>query len=419
MSEDAMRDVLVVGAGPVGLVTALLAARAGLDVEIIDREWRIVARSYACALHPRTLELLDGFGALPRALERGIRFDSVGFYEGAERQAEVHLGALSSRFPFGLILYQDDLEGLLEDALRENFGRRIGWGKRLEGLTWEDSSASALVERLQHAATGDAAHRWEEVVDRRSLVQARFVVGSDGPNSRLAHLLGTGYETAGEPIGCSIYEFEPVTAPDREVRVAFDGRTSNALWPLPGGTCRWTLETVESDGTTTPKEDHESRPPLDAPVGGGGRRRLVERIQQVAPWFTSGVRSLDWAMRLDFPRRAANQFGRGACWLLGDAAHQTGPAGAQSMNVAFAEAAEWVDAVRRILREDSPASILNDRQAQWRSQWRDLLGLGRTLQASPDASPWVKANAARLVPCLPGSGADLNALLGQLGLTWA
>ena len=51
-------EILVVGAGPVGLYTALLLAEQGLDVEIVDGQWSTAARSYALALHPRSLELL-------------------------------------------------------------------------------------------------------------------------------------------------------------------------------------------------------------------------------------------------------------------------------------------------------------------------------------------------------------------------
>ncbi len=412
------REVLVVGAGPVGLVTALLAAGAGLDVEVIDKEWRIAARSYACALHPHSLELLDRFGVLPRALEMGVRVDTLAFYEGLERRAEVNLGLLPARFPFVLVLYQDDLEGLLEDALRDQHGRRVGWGRRLEGFAWEAEGGVAIIERLQHAATGDAEHRWEEVVDRRSQVPTRFVVGADGPRSKLAHLMGTGSETMGDPAPFAIYEFEPLTDAGREIRVALDSRTSSTLWPLPGGTCRWTLETTESEDSENAGEAHESTPPLEAPVGGGGRRRLVERIQQVAPWFSAGVHNVDWAMRLDFPRRVANQFGRGACWLLGDAAHQTLPAGAQSMNLAFREAEDWVRTVRSVLRENAPASALGECATTWQGEWRRLLGLSGGIEGGPEASPWVRANAGRLLPCLPASREHLEALLPQLGLRW-
>lgn len=420
MSTDVTGDVLVVGAGPVGLTAALLAARAGLQVTVIDREWRIAARSYACVLHPHSLDLLEQFGVLERATDLGVRIDTVRFYEGAERKAELSLSGLPTRHPHALALYQDDLEGLLEDALREQHGVKVQWGRRLAAVEWGLDTVTAVVEFLQHAPTGDPARQWQEVVDRRSRLRSRFVLGADGPRSQLAHALGAGSDAAGEPVTCAIYEFEPQADAGRELRVAVDASTINTLWPLPGGACRWTLEVPEPAPQSGGAADRpqEAITVLEAPVGGGGRRRLLERIQQVAPWFTPGVRNLDWAMRLEFPRRVARQFGRGGCWLMGDAAHQTTPGGAQSMNVAFNEAAEWVDAARRVLREGEAPALLAETSARWRAHWERLLNLKPALRATPKASDWVRAHASRLLGCIPASGPHLAALLGGLGLEW-
>ena len=71
-------EALVVGAGPVGLFAALKLAREGIEVEIIDSQWRSAARSYALALHASTLELLDGFGLSDSLLEAGRKVASVG-----------------------------------------------------------------------------------------------------------------------------------------------------------------------------------------------------------------------------------------------------------------------------------------------------------------------------------------------------
>jgi 2-polyprenyl-6-methoxyphenol hydroxylase-like FAD-dependent oxidoreductase len=84
MREERM-EVLVVGAGPVGLLTAILLAEAGITVTITDREARPTARSYACALHSRTLKLLSQMGLAAAVLERGRRVQTVAFYDGASR----------------------------------------------------------------------------------------------------------------------------------------------------------------------------------------------------------------------------------------------------------------------------------------------------------------------------------------------
>lgn len=409
MSADTMRDLLVVGAGPVGLITAVLGARAGLDVEIVDQEWRIATRSYACVLHPHSLDLLDRLGLLARAIELGTRVETVGFYEGAERRAEVRLSALSVRHPYALVLYQDDLEGLIEDVLREQYGRRVGWGRRLDGLIWNDDSVTAILESLHHQATGEATKRWTEVVDRRLLAKARYIAGADGPRSRLVHLLGTESETAGEPMHYGILEFEPQQDAEvsEELRVAIDGTTTHVLWPLPGGTCRWSLQ---SDGT-------DWVPGEDTPAA-GTPPSLPQKIRRVAPWFSRGVRSVDWAMRVEFPKRIVHQFGRGRCWALGDAAHQTAPGGAQGMNLALREAEEFVDVLRGVIREGVPLDALHATSHRWRSDWRRLLGFEPSIEAEAGTDPWVATHAAQLASSLPASGDEFVALLNQLGLRW-
>ncbi len=404
-----MRDLLVVGAGPVGLVTAFLGARAGLDVEIIDQEWRIASRSYACTLHPHSLDLLDRMGVLARAVELGVKIESVGFYEGNERRAEVHLGVLPVRHPFALVLYQDDLEGLIEDVLRDEYARKVFWGRRLEGLIWNEDSVTAILECLEHRATGETVKRWTEVVDRKQLVDARYIAGADGPRSRLVHLLGTGSDVAGEPFSYGIFEFEPQSelGVTPELRVAIDGDATHVLWPLPGGTCRWSLQAGGGQADTA-----ETRMPA------GGKPGLLEKVQRVAPWFTRDIRSVDWAAQIEFPRRLVHQFGRGRCWVLGDAAHQTAPGGAQGMNLAFREAEEFVNTLRGVIRDGVSADSLREAGGRWHSDWRRLLGFEPSITAGTEASPWVAAHAMQLASSLPASGADSIALLRQLGLQW-
>src|SRR5690348_6450299 len=98
--REGQTEVLVVGAGPVGLWLALSLAEAGVQVTIVDGESRITARNYACALHSATLKLLDRFGLASAALERGRRVQKMAFYEGASRHAVVDLYKITGDFPF-------------------------------------------------------------------------------------------------------------------------------------------------------------------------------------------------------------------------------------------------------------------------------------------------------------------------------
>jgi 2-polyprenyl-6-methoxyphenol hydroxylase-like FAD-dependent oxidoreductase len=80
MPSEEQIDVLVVGAGPVGMLNALLLAENGVQVRIIDQERRTASRTYACAMHSRALQLMDAIGFGREILAAGRRIDKVAFY---------------------------------------------------------------------------------------------------------------------------------------------------------------------------------------------------------------------------------------------------------------------------------------------------------------------------------------------------
>jgi len=98
-------------------------------VRILDKHWRTGAHSYALALHPRSLELLEPLGLVPALLEQGLRVDRVVFWDGGERRAEISLAALGGSYPFALVVAQSVLEGELESRLADA-KVRVQWNHR-------------------------------------------------------------------------------------------------------------------------------------------------------------------------------------------------------------------------------------------------------------------------------------------------
>src|SRR5690606_2233088 len=111
-------DVLVVGAGPVGLLTAVELRDHGLTVRVVDRATSRSTRSKATTLWPRQLELLDRAGITAELLRRGHRIDHVTFGNGRREIGRVSLAALrDTPHPYGLIVPQPVTEEVLETAL--------------------------------------------------------------------------------------------------------------------------------------------------------------------------------------------------------------------------------------------------------------------------------------------------------------
>src|SRR5512143_2432889 len=159
VSSDSRTDVLVVGAGPTGLVAALQLSQGGLTVEVIDEEWRPAGHSYALALHPRSLALLDRLGLAAEAVGTGRRLDAVDLYRGAQLEATLRPEGPEG-FRFLLALPQSALEDLLTRRLAER-GVAVRWSHRLARLEEGGDGVVATVHRLEKESAGYAVAHTE------------------------------------------------------------------------------------------------------------------------------------------------------------------------------------------------------------------------------------------------------------------
>jgi 2-polyprenyl-6-methoxyphenol hydroxylase-like FAD-dependent oxidoreductase len=367
-------------------------------------------------LHPATLQLLDRFGLAQSALDRGNRVETVAFYDDADRKAELHLSKLDGDCPFLLILPQSALEELLEHRLR-SAGVSVHWNHRFEELNQEEESVACVVEELEGTSTGYVVPHWETVVKRRAELHAQFLIGADGHNSMVRPRAGLEYKRFGQAEAFAAVEFETLEPTAPELRVVLNETCTNVLWPLAQHQCRWTFQMIRADPAGDfPEKDRWSARVSDPTVDQRIRDYVEKIARQRAPWFTSTISKVNWCAEVSFERRIAAEFGKHRCWLVGDAAHQTGPVGVQSMNAGFAEAMGLTGALKKILREAGPMDSLKSYGVQSHKQWETLLALTGGPKPETGALAWVSQNSGRLLPCLPGYGPDLGSLAAQLGL---
>ena len=412
MSSDSRTDVLVVGAGPTGLLAALRLAESGLAVTVIEEEWRPAGHSYALALHPRSLVLLDQLGLSAQAIGLGRRLDAVALFEGAEPRATLRFRGPEALACL-LALPQSGLEALLGRRLAER-GVSVRWSHRLAGLETTDDGIVARVHKLAKESTGYAVAHTEWAIEKELTFRAAFMVGADGHRSLVRRALGTPFEEAAPSQVFAVVECGGGRG--SEMRLVLGDATVNALWPLPGGRARWSFELeapevsagdrFKSRLTTQMGERHF--PHLD-------EARVRELVRERAPWFEPELGELGWSIEVRFERRLVPAFGRDRVWLAGDAAHLTGPAGMQSMNAGLDEASDLASRLVRVLRGGEGRALLESYGGERLAAWRFLLGRQGGLRAAASTPPFAARNATRLLPCLPATGEDLGALAGQLG----
>ena len=412
-------EVLVTGAGPVGMFTALLLAKSGVKVEVIDQEARTAGHSYACALHPSTLSLLAQVGLADQAIEQGRRINTIAFYAGGVRSTELRLSNLKTEFPFVLVLEQSQLEDLLEQKLRQQ-GVAVQWQHRLAELAMDETGVTATVEQLAMTGGGYSVPQIGLGVEKRYETRTDFVIGADGQHSLVRDRMKLKYEQAGERELFAVFEIESDGGFDDEMKIVFDRSTTSVMWPLAPDKCRWSFQIVPADAPGDFPDKDRTRMVMGSTGEGDVTRQRAHRLlRDRAPWFGGNIRAVDWRTDIQFEHRLADHFGKGRCWLAGDSAHQTGPVGMQSMNAGLREGADLAEALRKIIKERQGEALLQRYGDEHRAEWKRLLKLDGGPKPLNTATNWVKGNCARIIECLPASGVELAAMLQQLGLASA
>jgi 2-polyprenyl-6-methoxyphenol hydroxylase-like FAD-dependent oxidoreductase len=299
-------QVLIVGAGPTGLVLAAELLSRGIRTRIIDQGDGVALQSRAIGLHARSLEVLDMMGVADAFIERGKTVRHLRFYSQGRGLARLDFARCGSRFGFVLDLPQDQTERLLRGRVGE-LGGVIENGAELIGLTMRGDGVTAAI----HTRTGGTEKS-----------TASYVVGCDGAHSRVRHELGLTFH--GRP-----YPQDWLLA---DVRMDWD-RAEDSMHAF-----------FRPDGLPLicfPMRGHQWRVTLPFAGDRGGQPPSLAEIQRLtddrAPEPVT-VSEPTWLANFRCHRRSASAYRRGRVLLAGDAVHIHTPAGGQGLNTGLTDA---------------------------------------------------------------------------------
>jgi 2-polyprenyl-6-methoxyphenol hydroxylase-like FAD-dependent oxidoreductase len=390
--QQGRTQVLVVGAGPVGLLAALRLRRQGLDVRLIEQQPEYRAHSYPVVLHPQSLRLLNDLGVAAALFWRGRPVTHLTVYTEYERRAVLQLPGAAGVAAGALTMPQDVLRQALCHAL-EMSGVPIEWNTRLAML---QQDAGGVWGRLAHE---DSARMLRPGATPEVLsFEADFVVGADGYESTVREALGIRFVEYGGLESFAFFD-APTGRAGHEAQLAFADDYVNSVYPLQDERSRFSFQLGQSLNKA-------------ADISA-----LHELLRARMPWYAQDPEACEWGGVAEFRYAQVERFGSGRVWLAGEAAHLTGPVGVQSVNVGMDEANELALRMGEALRRPGGAPFGEHYCARRRRQWRELLGVESRAVVSERSPTWVRRYASRLVSCLPASEGDLDDLLAQLRLT--
>ena len=302
-------QILVVGAGPTGLVLALWLSKLGLRVRIIDRVASAGTTSRALAVQARTLELYRQLDLADAVVAAGHKVPAVNLWARGERKARLDFATIGSdltSYSFLEIYPQDEHERLLIRRLQD-FGVTVERQTELLDFTEEGERVRA---RLR-GADGE-----EETCE------AAYLAGCDGARSRVREVLATGFPGGTYRQVFYVADMQGSGPPvNGELHVDLDEADFLAVFPLAGTGRARLIGTVQDERAEHP-EDLRFADVTGRAIG--NMKLVVERVN----WFST----------YRVHHRVAEHFRRGRAFLLGDAAHIHSPVGGQGMNTGIGDA---------------------------------------------------------------------------------
>lgn len=327
--------VLVAGAGPVGVVSALALARAGIEVEVFEAQADVDTSPRAATTHPATLEMIADLGLIEDYIAQGLVARTFQFWDRptgrkiAEFDHEVLKG--DARFPFVVQTEQHKLARMAIRRLRD-LGVPVHVSTRVDAVEQSDDGVRLTI-------AGPAGSR---------VAEGRYLIGADGGRSTVRKALGI--------------EFEGYTFPER-----FLVLTTPYDFAAEQGFCfrnyiadpeAWTnlFKVAGDDGRglwravfpTLPGETDEQVLSDEAVQG---------RMQKFFP--KRGAYEIVHRNLYNVHQRVARTFGQGRCFLAGDSAHVNNPIGGLGLNCGIHDATELSTLLASVCRGEAPAAVLD------------------------------------------------------------
>lgn len=370
MSSELATEVVIVGAGPTGLMLANDLQRRRVPFLLADRNETPSSKSRALHLQSRSLEAFEALGVIEQLLSKGVIVSAVRSYNQGRLAHRFELETASRRdapHPYLLVVEQHVVEAILSEELRKN-GVAVQRGWELRKLTDEP----------------DQVRSWFDSPQGERRVRSSYVVGCDGAYSSVRRAQEIAFVRGDSDIVYHLADLElDWDLPEREIIWMVAGFTEIVATPLPGEKrYRLSMWTEGSRRKAGAEHDYGA---LETPLTISQWEEIL-RLLSPTDVKLSNARSL---MCYRSGYGLAESFSRGRVFLAGDAAHVTPQCAAQGLNMGIQDASNLGWKLGLVLSGDAPPLLLDSYQ----SERKDV---ARTALAPPSREPSLMGRATYL-----------------------
>jgi len=348
MTNIPRTEVLIVGAGPTGLVLALWLTKLGVKVRIVDKTAEAGTTSRALAVQARTLELYRQLDLTEAVLARGHRVPAVNLWvkgDAAARLAFETVGSGLTPYPFLHIFPQDQHERLLVERLQ---ALGIAVERQVELIAFTEET-----DRITARLRGPDG----QVTD----CTARYIAGCDGARSIVRETIGTGFPGGTYRQIFYVADVEAAgPAMNGELHIDLDEADFLGVFPLAGQGKARLIGTV--------RDERAARPETLA---------FNDVSDRAITHLKVDVKKVNWFSTYHVHHRVTDHFRKGRAFLLGDAAHIHSPVGGQGMNTGIGDAINLAWKLATVLTGRAPDQLLDSYEAE-------RIGFARRLVATTD-----------------------------------
>ncbi|MFN2311864.1 MAG: FAD-dependent oxidoreductase [Spirochaetia bacterium] len=318
-----MQQIVIVGAGPVGMAVAALCVEHGAEPYVVERRLQTREGSRAIGVAPASLEILGRLGLEKAMLERGVPVRAAYVHNEHRVLGRLDFSEISGRHPYILVVPQVETEELLRQHLtQQDVAVHEGW--TVESLSAGAESCESVRLQLQRTEV-DVVTGKPPLSSNIAELQSQYVVCADGFRGQLAAQLGLSSPPHYLPYHFVMGDFHDRSALGADAHLWFTSFGAVESFPLPAGKRRWIAQ-LPSDRSQELSKD------------GTDDVAELERFVHERTGFSLRSEDCSWRSSFQPVTRIASEAAVGRCFLAGDALHAMSPIGGQGMNSGIADA---------------------------------------------------------------------------------